>query len=878
MRIHTLEITGFGPFKNTQKIDFNALTVDRIFMLEGPTGAGKSSIIDAIVWVLYGTTAQQGARKAANDKTGNSEFGDRVHSDFLEPHEETRVVMEFSVNEAKYRVQRTQSFAPKKKGSDELVTKSTQRLEFIEPTAEPVTKDIYVDVYRILQMEVAQFSQLVVMPQAAFDTFLRAKSESRSEVLSKIFRTYFYEKLEKHLSDRGNEIKNSLEAERVSMDHHVRNLGTLASAVNDFDFDIDEEIKFFRSADEIFSRSEKDAHLAEIITRLTPNSTADMAEKGRIEEVLAPITEQITKLNDSIEKIEDKVKKSERLSILEGQKSYFEELAKELDAITKAASFKVLKEAVDDAQATLDDLDEVDEDLEDWNSKDVKDRIKELEPQVKELAAEVAKQSGTKDQLDALEGALSLAESIEEAIKESPKIQKSLDAIKTKIVAQKKKNKDYEAKQSESWVHNAAKKLKKGQPCPVCGSKEHPKPISGKGSFDEDVFAEMIEALEKLEEQESDLKEDLAKHKPFLNKKSKSSAVIKKEITALEKRAEKADSILSEHDEKESELKLLTTNLPRITALENANAALLKANQKFEKALEKAGLDTKSLEELLNASEANIKKEIDDYKEEVTSLTSILSQPEYVSLPNSADTLSAQLEELDVKSTALKNKLEQVDARIALSQDRLIRINTASEGVIDALNNLTDISAREGAVIQLNRLAIGFNKDALSLTNYVLQERLQMILERASLHLLKISNYKFEFKLNEEKGASKKNAGLGITVIDHVAGKERPAETLSGGETFYASLSLCLGLAEVVKMDKGGIELGTLFIDEGFGSLSSDKLSEVLEVLNKMREDGRIIGIITHLEDMKSQIPLRLQVIRSDEGPSYVKMAVGSEI
>ena len=153
-----------------------------------------------------------------------------------------------------------------------------------------------------------------------------------------------------------------------------------------------------------------------------------------------------------------------------------------------------------------------------------------------------------------------------------------------------------------------------------------------------------------------------------------------------------------------------------------------------------------------------------------------------------------------------------------------------------------------------------------------------MILERASLHLLTISNYKFEFKLNEEKGASRKNAGLGITVIDHVAGRERPAETLSGGETFYASLSLCLGLAEVVKMDKGGIELGTLFIDEGFGSLSQDKLTEVLEVLNKMRDDGRIIGIITHLEDMKAQIPMRLKVSRTSQGPSQVALEVGNEI
>jgi exonuclease SbcC len=211
MHIHSLEITGFGPFKDMQTIDFDALTADRLFMLEGPTGAGKSSIIDAIVWVLYGNTAHQAARKAADDKTGGTEFGARVHSDYLEPGDETKVKIEFSVNGARYRVQRTQSFVPKKKGSEELVSKSTSRLEFIRPTAEAITKDIHVEVYRILQMEVAQFSQLVVLPQAAFDTFLRAKSESRGDVLEKVFRTYFYSDVEKHLYNRGREIESDLE-------------------------------------------------------------------------------------------------------------------------------------------------------------------------------------------------------------------------------------------------------------------------------------------------------------------------------------------------------------------------------------------------------------------------------------------------------------------------------------------------------------------------------------------------------------------------------------------------------------------------------------------------------------------------------------------
>ena len=124
MHIHSLEVTGFGPFKDTQRIDFDALTADRLFMLEGATGAGKSSIIDAIVWVLYGQTAHQAAKKLSDDKE-NKDFAARVHSDFLEPGDETKVVIEFSVNSSRYRVQRTISFVPKKKGSEDLKSATT---------------------------------------------------------------------------------------------------------------------------------------------------------------------------------------------------------------------------------------------------------------------------------------------------------------------------------------------------------------------------------------------------------------------------------------------------------------------------------------------------------------------------------------------------------------------------------------------------------------------------------------------------------------------------------------------------------------------------------------------------------------------------------
>jgi len=180
-------------------------------------------------------------------------------------------------------------------------------------------------------------------------------------------------------------------------------------------------------------------------------------------------------------------------------------------------------------------------------------------------------------------------------------------------------------------------------------------------------------------------------------------------------------------------------------------------------------------------------------------------------------------------------------------------------------------------LIELHKVVEGdldVNKLGMSLERYVLQEKLELVLERGSELLYQISDGKYEFKVQEEKVKGQRGSeGLGITVLDLHTGKERPAETVSGGETFYASLALALGLAEVIRAERGGLELGTLFIDEGFDSLSEDKLEEVFNVLEKLSSESRIIGIISHVESMKLRIPARLEIRSTAGGPSTMKLS-----
>jgi exonuclease SbcC len=283
--------------------------------------------------------------------------------------------------------------------------------------------------------------------------------------------------------------------------------------------------------------------------------------------------------------------------------------------------------------------------------------------------------------------------------------------------------------------------------------------------------------------------------------------------------------------------------------------------------------DEGTLIEILAIDEDALRGAVSAYIGRIKEINALLAQPDFKKLPESA--------ELEEKIATLAEKVSALDAELSLINDQLAvveRINEslriAQAGITAALDEITELRQTGDPYLKLQGWVDGKNTAGLSLTNFVLQERLEMILEFASRHLRRMSNGKYEFRLHEDKQGRAQKAGLGITIMDYFAGKERPAETLSGGETFYASLALALGLVEVVKGDNGGIELGTLFIDEGFGSLSDDTLEEVLDVLEDLREQ-RVIGIISHVEGMKTQIPMRLEVRPTEAGPSTVKMAIG---
>ena len=869
MKINDLEIRAFGPFKDVQKIDFNALSIDGLFMLEGPTGSGKSSIIDAIVWALYGTTAHQ----AATDKASSS-YSKRIRSDYAEAEEETRVILEFTAGGQQYRIERTAAYeAQKLRGEGTRSVPASARLVFLSKKREPLTKieEIAREIYDILRMNADQFSQLVILPQGDFASFLHATSDQRQEVLKKIFKTDFYDDISTYFENRRKEYAELQVTARQEVARHAKNLLD-EIGLRKVQFPGKSLTDFLSDDNE--TEAKRLAELKKVITQIWPDTTKDKSEVKALEAKIKPLRSQRDGLEKSAIAIAEKAKVLKKLESLNEQCDDIDEMVELLKVASKAESLSTRLDALKDAEKKRDKaFSKLSEELEEETPEWVKGQIKKLETEEKNLIAKLSKFEDIEGDLDRLEEDYVDAKENEDLRKSIPGLKIKVTTAEKKVAAQKVKITAYKAKRKAGYAHLI--KLVAGKPCPVCGSSTHPKPIKGKGGFDESVLQNLEDELEYLQGHLRELQSDLTVAVAATRKKFEPSLKIKEKERVLKVEKGKIEKLQYRQYEIEDALKLYKNNEQFLIDYVANSKAAEDAEMRLDKALIAAGIeDLDELEDLLELDQEDLAKQIATFNKELSAVKALLAQKSWEALPK-PDALKSKLEKIAETLANLESSLVEVQARLAQSAGTIDRLERISNGISTALKDLKKIAKDGAPYLSLDRWVHGKNTFDLKLTNYVLQERLELILQRASVILRKISHGKYEFRLNDEKVGRQKTAGLGITILDCHTGFERPAETLSGGETFYASLSLALGLAEVIKADQGGIELGTLFIDEGFGSLSDDTLEEVRIVLEDLRSADRIIGIVSHVEGMKTQIPLRLEVRRPTlTGPSKVRIAV----
>ena len=922
-----LTMSAFGSYAGKNVIDFTGQQ-QGIFLITGDTGAGKTTIFDAITYALY------------NQTSGGERNGNMMRSQYAQPETETYVELEFLYRGQTYRVRRNPDYKITKtlkngKIREQKVPHSVE-LTLPDGTVFPEKKNATdAKIIEILGLTADQFSQIVMIAQGDFLKLLYTKSDERKMIFSKLFRTDIYWKIQENLRRKSMEMDERIQENDRAFEQEKSRIIPLPESE---EIPLDELVECLRE-------------------RLKDALKEQNLRRANVEELNKKITkyEEINKLFVSLEKIRQTGKElearqaesKERRQQIENARKADKVLVAEQQNLRQQQAVEQSAQAIAKMTETLADDQEMFETL--------KTQLQEAEAKQKREAADIQKKMLALEQsfpsYEALQNARSeeqqakkvwedLGKTSEEsfhkkeagiaALKEQQKRQEQ-------IVEQTKKNWEQTSlSASESAKHYEhmyeaflkeqagilAENLSAGCPCPVCGSTVHPDPAklsdhavteleveqakktraAAEEKRDLAYAAFEAEKTEKqklaqaVEKEEADfvLAQTIAKQQRkeaeqnyvSLQKIAEqireklvypSLAEAKKQYAAMQKALEAAEQEIAKKRQKVSELAEAMNTLKgqKLAEEENQKTAkklAVKTEKEYAKLLEKSGFiseETYHLAILPERSRSKLEREEKEYESQCLRQQSEQKLLEkQVSGKTYTDTTELN-EQLKVEKQALKEaEKTYMELHTAYENDRSVLQNCAVY-----LEKGKKLEREDQVIKSLSKTANGrlSGSAKIDFETYIQRQYFKQIIHEANKRLLTMSNHQFILKLKEEANTGRKtNEGLDLSVYSLVTDSERDVKTLSGGESFLAALAMALGLSDIVERSAGAIHPDMMFIDEGFGSLDAQSRQQAIEVLAELAGDSRMVGIISHVTELKEQIDRKLVVSRTDKGSRTV--------
>lgn len=922
-----LTMSAFGSYAGKNVIDFTGQQ-QGIFLITGDTGAGKTTIFDAITYALY------------NQTSGGERNGNMMRSQYAQPETETYVELEFLYRGQTYRVRRNPDYKITKtlkngKIREQKVPHSVE-LTLPDGTVFPEKKNATdAKIIEILGLTADQFSQIVMIAQGDFLKLLYTKSDERKMIFSKLFRTDIYWKIQENLRRKSMEMDERIQENDRAFEQEKSRIIPLPES---------EELPL----DELVERLRE---------RLKDALKEQNLRRANVEELNKKITkyEEINKLFVSLEKIRQTGKELEARQAESKERRQQIENARKADKVLVAEqqNLRQQQEVEQSAQAIAKMTETLANDQEMFES--LKTQLQEVEAIKKREAADLQKKMLALEQsfpsYEALQNARSeeqqakkvwedLGKTSEEsfhkkeagiaALKEQQKQQEQ-------VVEQTKKNWEQTSlSASESAKHYEhmyeaflkeqagilAENLSAGCPCPVCGSTVHPDPAklsdhavteleveqakktraAAEEKRDMAYAAFEAEKTEKqklaqaVEKEEADfvLAQTIAKQQRkeaeqnyvSLQKIAEqireklvypSLAEAKKQYAAMQKALEAAEQEIAKKRQKVSELAEAMNTLKgqKLAEEENQKTAkklAVKTEKEYAKLLEKSGFvseETYHLAILPERSRSKLEREEKEYESQCLRQQSEQKLLEkQVSGKTYTDTTELN-EQLKAEKQALKEaEKTYMELHTAYENDRSVLQNCAVY-----LEKGKKLESEDQVIKSLSKTANGrlSGSAKIDFETYIQRQYFKQIIHEANKRLLTMSNHQFILKLKEEANTGRKtNEGLDLSVYSLVTDSERDVKTLSGGESFLAALAMALGLSDIVERSAGAIHPDMMFIDEGFGSLDAQSRQQAIEVLGELAGDSRMVGIISHVTELKEQIDRKLVVNRTDNGSRAV--------
>lgn len=985
MRLHSLEITAFGPFADTVCIDFDELGTDGLFLLHGQTGAGKTSILDAVAFALYGTVP--GARAD----------GRRLLSDHAPRGAVPKVRLDATIGGRRVRIERSPEFErPKLRGTGTVRQQAKATLEWLDGSGENLSRipDIGDVVKALLGMSADQFFQVVLLPQGEFAKFLRAPSDERGRLLERLFDTTRFGDVEQWFKER----RSTGAKELADAQHAVDVLAAKVAASAGIEAGADSEPVQWAHRLLADAADTRDATAA-ALDRARDDDTRARAALEAATALQERIGRRAAALATNAELDATAVDRAALAAEREAARRAEVVAVHDRDAAAAAAAAESARRRLDVAATALGAhtegsalLDEVsgppsesdratirprcdawsgrvsrlDALLDEERTLDaIEKRRKRTDVERARLEAEregvVADRASLPDRLAAATAAVSEAEKAEAAL---PGLiadrERSADALEAGVELRSRTDELERVRVQAVELHDAANtartatleirerrlagmaaelagRLEDGRPCEVCGSRDHPepaRPAPDATTEDDEKRAQTVEqrAAEALSvaraaeaeiaavvatleqrcggREVTDLEEThrlaVAAHEAAadvagdLPRRRRHVADLTDLDGALQNRAATIDTELAALDRDDAVAEAEATEIRRrITEVAGDGVSVAEQRARTATLLDAAtswldaridtahalALERRRADEaeiaarehgFADVSEARAAvrtaarlDEIDGVLREAESRRAVAAAT--LTEPAVAALTGDEFVDVDAARAAVMETGEQLQRAISVASEADRRhddIATYTARLEDAHATLVPLRDAHAELTALADVVAGGGANArrMSLRSYVLAARLEEVAEAASTRLRRMSGGRYEFVHTDAAGSHGRRGGLGLDIHDEYTGAVRSTKTLSGGESFQASLALALGLADVVAAEAGGIVLDTMFIDEGFGTLDADALDSVMGVLDDLRAGGRVVGVVSHVDEMRQRIPSRLHVLRGRAG------------
>ena len=1019
MKPISLTIEAFGPYRDSVTLDFSQLENHSMFLISGPTGAGKTSILDAMVYALYG------------EPSGEVRKTDAIRSDFAEPERMTRVDFSFAIGDAQYRIERLpKQMVAKKRGTgmrEQNASATVYEMKDGEwkviATSAAAIRDT---IQRIIGFRKDQFLQVVLLPQGEFRKLLVASTNEREELLHTLFRTELYRKLQEALKSAYDEAKAGIEENLMkqtaliqSIPHdedtpvltieHVRELLENREPHRDGlvvkrDEAVTEVNRLNTLRNEWALYSQAQQSLIEATSKLDivkakESERTQLREKVQFLNTLSPVhvlykqyidkQSSLTTLERALSDAEKSVDtatqhESNCMEAHEAVESQAETIQAKRTTLARLQQqsetfdeLGLLKKKLSTLRSDVEQLDskksEADLEMQRQLIKQIEIDIANLRKQLQENSTLLEKVPVIQEQLNHLQRYSELVDEISQVQKEVAAKEETLSTLDKTVKEAKVHLERLEHLMQEGRAYELVPFVKEDEPCPVCGSIEHPhlatKPQLyptkdevevARGLRDKELQKQANEVgqrdalVGRLHELSDHKKAQVSILKSFIEGFSEANfASIQQDLLA---QMEGLKTLRGESEQLSKTIidteRRLSTVKDTLAKSEIAHNELLKTLHELEVSIGSVQAKIDSLSESLPTTDVelwrkqvtSLSSEIKEYDAELTVTTKQLEEArgQLSAKRGRLETLSSQvkeerknlellheeytqslqsisLSEIDfVEALSDFNALEDFktklydleesfstaqavyDAALKTTETVVKPSDTVSDEVYDAAverrdtlvgslaawdketkhieTTLTSLEELESAMGEarnkveflgrLNDLANGGEQGFKNVTfeRYVLGAILDEVVYAANLRLQKMSRSRYSLERSDYTGGGRGKQGLDLAVMDAFTGQSRPANTLSGGETFLASMALALGLADVIQSYAGGIHMDTMFIDEGFGTLDPDTLELAMETLVQLQSSGRLIGMISHVPELKTRVPAHLEVTRGDEG------------